>query len=255
VKGLFRIHRIAVLGFACLVAVLAAAPLTAKDVKPPAHPTSLARLESKAKTAKATTDLLALRELVDEVFIATGLLGDAATSLRLRVTNAERIYRVEGRFGVSQETLTNSLNTTVNKYRLDPTLRTTQAQLALYRGLIARHVPSIAARTPRLQGVAAEMAPAESVLIAGSLIFQKLRNPEYQVTPEQWVNQTLQRRRIVRTPKVPIPHSVTRNIRVVKGREAGLLNMAMLIQQGVAKDGGEIVSEVHLFLHLLGLPR
>jgi len=218
------------------------------------RPSSLTAVEEKARAAQSGTSD-SVRQLVDEVFRGASLMRTPAASVKDRLVRSELTYR-NGGLGVSQRDLTNAFNEVVTTYGLPDGLQTTPAQMHLFRNTIRQYVPSVAGLHSRRYEGTAEMSPVEASLIVMSLAFQKMSNPDYQISADEWVQQTLKRKGSMSrsSPNSHKPESITRRVVVVLGSRS-LKEVREALASGSADESGEIVEGAHEFMDRLGFRR
>ncbi len=150
-----------------------------------------AALNSKA-TLASSGDEAAVRSLADAVFEQFGSpeINDALSGLKERVVIADISYRREGKGGVSEGKLVNSLNQFTKELGAPEFARVSVPQLRYLRTNLLTAYPSfISQLSDRESGSLAfssEMSPLQATGLAMLLVTQKLSNEDFQVSPEAW---------------------------------------------------------------------
>jgi hypothetical protein len=152
-------------------------------------------VENKASLANAN-DPSSVRALVDEVFNLPRAFPRMPASLESvvkdRLVQSEISYRQGKKAGVEEQDIVNALNHVAEKLGGPPHSKTTQSQLRVLRMWLALSEPKfMGAGVSRQDAVVGQsinqtMGPIQAVNLMATLIDQKLMNPDFQVTPQEW---------------------------------------------------------------------
>lgn len=128
----------------------------------------------------------------DEVFRQFGSpeMASAMAPFKDRLVRAEVNYRRQGKGGVSERGLANSLNGLTKKLGAPDYARVSPAQVRHMRVNMMVAYPGFIGRASekklKKSVVNPEMSPIEAAGVTMLLVTQKLSNEEFQVTPEEW---------------------------------------------------------------------
>jgi hypothetical protein len=132
--------------------------------------------------AARTDDPKAIQDFVDEIFTQTGF-GNAALSLRNRVTRAELAYREGRQKPADIDTLVRAVNKTVGVFPLPSYFKTSRDQVVLQQVFVHAHAA---------KGLWDEnddpnaLGPSEATFYTLFMTYQKFFNPSYQLDSEKW---------------------------------------------------------------------
>jgi hypothetical protein len=136
--------------------------------------------------AAKSGDPNAIRDLTDAIFDQS-LLHRAAPSLRDRVFRAELQFRKTGASSIDERGLVSAVNDQLASFQAPAFATTTVSQLRVLRGARRRSIPGMTEPTPAHEGApSSAMSPAEAAYLALNLAMNKLMNPNFQVTPDEW---------------------------------------------------------------------
>jgi hypothetical protein len=144
-----------------------------------------ASLNSKARLAEGG-DETAIRELADEVFnqFASPEMTSVLSPFKDRLVLAEVNYRLQGKGGVSEKSVVQSLNKLTKQLGSPDYARVSTGQVRYLRVNLMGAFPSFFSQPTA--HVDLEMSPLEAVGLTLVLVTQKLSNEDFQVTPEEW---------------------------------------------------------------------
>jgi hypothetical protein len=141
-----------------------------------------------AAAAGAETNLAAsVRDLTDTVFDRFQPHIPLGHSIRERVARNELAFRLGSHSPILETAVAAAVNRATDAHALSAWMRTSVAQLHLFRTGLRRHVPELIGAASKNTPLSEEMSPAEAAFVILYLYQGKLRNPEYQVAPENWV--------------------------------------------------------------------
>jgi len=217
---------------------------------------SLEGIELRANLA-SVNDPESVRALTDEI-LARSPVASAPESLKDRLHRAELAFRRGAQAPVSEADLASRLNEEVDhsmptaKVRIPSYMRTSEDQIRTVRTFVRRFVPDLVKTSdgaPEPMGKTKGMSPAEMAFVTISLIHQKLINPEYQVSPEEWEQQSAARRQAAEsahwTISTPVPApTLTAHVRRASG---------LWVSLDLGEEGGASMHRVHAFLDALGI--
>jgi hypothetical protein len=123
-----------------------------------------------------------VKAFVDEIFDSSVMKG-VSPSVRERVAKAEREFRAGSQRPIHESEFAEAVDRLVADYHLPGYMRTNPAQVRRFRQLMEQLTPSALSSTRR-----DEMTPAEATLMAVQLGTQKLFNPDYAVSPDEWIH-------------------------------------------------------------------
>jgi hypothetical protein len=149
-------------------------------------------INEKAKLARSG-DAVATEELVTEIFRATGaapyLAGLTGSTIKDRIKRAEIRYRQGQHAGISEANVVSAVNGLAQKLGTPEYSKTVQSEVRRLRVKSLPIFPELIGknRTANLNPIIGdklpvEMSPAEAAFVFGSLLYQKMTNPDYQLT-------------------------------------------------------------------------
>lgn len=150
-----------------------------------------ASMDSKAALA-SSGDEAAVRSLADAVFAQFGSaeMNDALSVLKERVVIADISYRRDGKGGISEGQLVNSLNQFTKELGAPEFARVSVPQLRYLRTNLLTAYPSFIGQSSERESgslaFSSEMSPLLATGLAMLLVTQKLSNEDFQVSPEEW---------------------------------------------------------------------
>lgn len=137
-----------------------------------------------------------VRALVDEVFNLPRsfprLPAPAESVVKERLVRAEIRYRHGEKPGVQEQDIVDTLNSLVDELGGPPYLKTTLSRVRVLRVWLALGEPifmGTKAACPDAhigESINSAMGPMQAVNLIATLIEQKIREPNFQVTPEDW---------------------------------------------------------------------
>lgn len=152
-------------------------------------------IESKAALVRAD-DPDSVRALADEVFnlprAFPRLPAPIESVVKQRLVQAEILYRKGEKPGIQEQDIVNTLNSLVDRLGGPPHLKTTLSQVRVLRMSLALGEPvfmgtGVARPDGHIgESISSAMGPMQAVNLVETLIEQKFREPNFQVTPEEW---------------------------------------------------------------------
>lgn len=152
-------------------------------------------IESKAALVRAD-DPDSVRALADEVFNLPRpfprLPAPIESVVKERLVQAEIRYRKGQKPGIQEQDIVNTLNSLVDQLGGQPYLKTTLSQVRLLRMSLALGEPvfmgtGVARPDGRIgESISSAMGPMQAVNLVETVIERKIREPNLQVTPEEW---------------------------------------------------------------------
>lgn len=147
---------------------------------------SLAFIDDHAAAVKNSADSIAIRPLIDSLFNSS-LFSTAPTSFRVRLLNAEVNSRTH-QVAITNAAIVSAMNLFAAKVSVPNYFGAISDQVVTIRLSLIRHFPNLlqvtnGAAQPDFQGV----SPIGAFFLTDLLLRQKLYNPRYQVTPDQWL--------------------------------------------------------------------
>lgn len=230
----------------CLIStLLVVTTVKAQSPDPPRNP--LRTVEDKARQSHKLNQ--GSRQFVDELFDTT-LLRGAPESVRARLTKAEDLFRAHSRAPIRESDVADVVNRLVNDFSLPTHMRTNAAQLRKFRQLMSVMTPSAIGSTSK-----DEMSPAETILVAMHLGFQKLTNADYAMEPDAWVR-SLERSNGLHKgwngTANPRPERPVLLTRVISQNTVDILEALSSADKSESTD---LAYGLHLFLDSLGIER
>lgn len=160
-------------------------PLCAAQQPPGPRGLPTDKLEDLAKRAQAG-NRTSVEALVDELTNVT-LFAKCAPSIKERIVAADLEYRRGDHPGVPENALVGVINSFVARFGAPAYARTTGAQIHMFRERVRQHVPHLGADNGKPLSTQKHFSPAEAAYVAAALVTQKIINPRYRVSPEEWV--------------------------------------------------------------------
>ena len=160
-----------------------------------ATPNPLVTINQKARAAKNGNEI-ATRELVDEMFRSFDFaqeLGELDDSIKERLIQAELQHSEKrGKSSCSEQRVVHAVNLLADRIGTPAYTRTNVFEVRRLRANLLLHTSEL--QEPRYksdlqkgQKHNTSMSPVETFFVAVTLIQQKLHNPEYQLTNEEWI--------------------------------------------------------------------
>jgi len=127
-----------------------------------------------------------VRGLVETVFDRFHPHIPSGHSIRERVLRNEIAFRGRAYPSIVESAVADAANAAVDVHGLTEWMKTSVVQLHLFRTALRPYVPALIGAAPN-DTLSEEMSPAEAAFVILYLYQGKLREPEYQVTPDVWV--------------------------------------------------------------------
>lgn len=154
------------------------------------------RINAKAKAVKGS-DREAIRDLTGEIMSQYGWdnAPSAVTeSLKERLVSAEEDFHKGSHKGISELEVARAVNGFVTKFKTPDYSRTSPSEVREVRGRLLTLLPDfvgrgrvengrVQAKTPRSK--IAEMSPVEAAYMTMAVVYQKMHNPDFQLTQEE----------------------------------------------------------------------
>ena len=150
---------------------------------------TIASFNSKVKAARSG-DAAAVNQLAEGVFQQFGSpeLGGIPDSIKDRLVLAEIIYRQTGKGGIPEPNVARAINGFAKQMNAPDYAVVNTAQVRYLRVKMMAAFPDfITQSTSKELAVNPEMSPLEAAGITMLLIYQKLSNADFQVTPREWL--------------------------------------------------------------------
>lgn len=155
-------------------------------------------LNQKARIAR-TGEANAVQEYVESIVQVTGfqeyLTGQMGSQLKDRVKRAEISYRQGQHPGINEEKVVLAVNGLVEKLQTPAYSLTSLYEVRRLRVSVLPIFPEVIGKNRNSNNVQntgdnlpSEMSPAEAVFVFASLLYQKMYNPDYQLTPAERAN-------------------------------------------------------------------
>lgn len=137
----------------------------------------------------ADRDETKLPELAKVIISSSAIATPDQESVVDAVVSAERNYRAKKHSGVSEAQIVIAINRLADSFQSPEYARTSKEQVRDLRLALITLTPNVMRSIPSSKGekLPAKMSPMEASLIATLLIQQKLSNPDFQVTPDEWI--------------------------------------------------------------------
>jgi hypothetical protein len=158
------------------------------------HEKSGHRLINEKAMAVNPADMKSMTELVDAIILAYPMSRDligTSGELHDHLVLAESAYHNGNHPGVSEAHLARFLNRLAALINAPSWAYTRESEVRRLRATMLISSPALVGIQPASHkhetpaGITSRMSPAESVFVLSSLAFQKLHNPEWQLTPEE----------------------------------------------------------------------
>jgi len=154
------------------------------------------RINAKARAVKGS-DHAAIKSLTDEIMSQNGW-DDAPASIRDsvsgRLVGAEEKFHTGDHRGISEADVSKAVNGFVIKFNTPAYTRTSPSEVKEIRGRMIGVLPDFVGRGRVQNGRAEakrvgqpipEMSPVEAVYTTMAVVYQKMNNPDYQLTPDE----------------------------------------------------------------------
>ncbi len=157
-------------------------------------------LNQKARVARnANANATDVQDLVETIVQVTGfkdyVVGQTGNDLKDRVKRAEISYRQGQQQAITELKVALALNDLKTQLNTPDYSGTTEYEVRRLRVAVLPMFPELIGRGQLSGNVAAtgdklpvEMSPAEAVFVLSSLLFQKMNNPDYQLTATERAN-------------------------------------------------------------------
>jgi hypothetical protein len=149
------------------------------------------RLDEKARRASTTGNENDIRDAVDEA-ISSSVLDDSdlAPVVKERVANAEIRFRKGQQKAIAEKAVVSTINSLADQFNSPAHAKTSIEQVRMLRMALMANSPHVIGTLPEENGhISSVMSPLEAAFVTLNLIHQKLYNPAFQVTPEEWHQQ------------------------------------------------------------------
>lgn len=177
-----------------IVSILHAARQPVHGQSGPEHRDPFATLNNKAVAAKGG-DETAIGEVADEIFKSFGvgsLESSALAPLRDRLVRSEVAYRRTGKGSVRGNKVVQAINQFADRLGAPSYARTGLLQVRYLRNSLQVLLPNfIGQELSKASGkspINPEMSPLEATGLTLLMLYQKVYNEEYQLTPDEWSN-------------------------------------------------------------------
>lgn len=197
-------------------------------------------LEKRAVAAKGN-DPQAVAALVDGVFSIPRafprLPGPVESAVKNRLVQAEILYRQGKGPGVQEQDVVDTLNELVDRLGGPPYLKTTLSQVRVLRMSLAFRLPifmgtGVARPAGNVgESISTSMGPTQAVNLIETLIDHKIREPNLQVTPEEWEAASLAKYKA----QIAEEQGMVEGMRAAM-RKNGLSKMAALTARSLSTD-------------------
>jgi len=204
------------------------------------------RTEDLAKLANADAPA-GVRALAEQVVDAS-ILTHASKRVRDRLFRTDLEFRKGRRRGLTPRELADASNEFATLLGAPGYARTSEEQVQTVRRLHRQLVPHLGAEKGQPRLLSDEMSPIEAFDVAASLATQKLYNPWYRVTPEEWSA----RRRAGRSDTSPRSAIGGATLTLMPPDTA---TVSLALEQGLADDSSDITLVIHQFLDRIGFQR
>jgi hypothetical protein len=176
-----------------IVATIALLPITlcAQDS---AQRSSHGVINQKAAAVRSA-DRNAITQEVDAVILIYPLSKDLiglTGSMHDSLVASEVSYQQDKHPGVSEAAVVRAVNRLARMVKAPAWTYTSERQVQRLRASMIAYMPSFIGKGPATRKLttlptrlSSQMSPAESVYVLSSLVYQKMNNPEWQVTPEE----------------------------------------------------------------------
>jgi hypothetical protein len=223
-----------------------------------------ASLDYKAQAAKSG-DKAAVRELADEVFKRFGLAdvdSGALAPLKDRLARAEVDYRRSGKGGVRENKVMQTVNELADSLGAPAYAKVDLLQVRYLRTnmivSLSNFIGQVSIGGDGKSSVNPEMSPLEAAGITLLLLYQKVYNEDYQVTPEEWrdirYKQELAKWQAHKNGSPPPEEKVPKNVAKVESLRTAELKQ-VLARAAQSMGPGSLMTVAHRSLDTLGIPR
>jgi hypothetical protein len=130
--------------------------------------------------------------------------------------------------------------------------RTSQTQVRAFRKRLANRYPRLVGKKREGDDLSPLMSPVETMFVAVALYNQKIFNPAFQVSPEEWEQALAER---LANPALAAADRPRRGQQTVHVLEPHLATFHRTLSDGVADETGQVVRRVHAFLDRAGFQR
>jgi len=130
--------------------------------------------------------------------------------------------------------------------------RTSRTQVRTFRNSLANRYPRLVGMKREGDDLSSMMSPAETVCVAVGLLYQKIFNPAFQVSPEEWEQALAER---LANPALAAADRPRRGRQTVHVLEPHLATFHRTLSDGVADETGQVVQRVHAFLDIASFQR
>lgn len=148
-------------------------------------PESLERIESLAAPLKGNTDMRSIRPLMEHL-LGFSMFANAPDAFKARLLTAEVRFRITHAGNVSGATITGALNRFASAVRIPGYSEAIPEQVLALRLRLFTYLPTVleppTAGAPDFQ----TYSPVGAFFIADILLRQKLTNPKFQVSADEW---------------------------------------------------------------------
>jgi len=223
------------------------------------HKTVFEQLNERAASA-ITHDAGSVRKLTDDILDRFSFLHiPTQHSLRNRIFGAEHKSRHGLRQPVSEMDVANAVNDFVDTVQAPSWAKTNVEQLHLFRTVLKPHFPLLVGTQPHRDNagnrppwaISSDMAPAEAILVVLYLARGKLTMPEYQMSPEAWIQQ-LRDLKAARQGQHAVIQPMNRPMLIIG---PALPRFKHALETDLADENGVVAQQAHAFLDRLGLDR
>jgi len=208
----------------------------------------MAEVDAAAHAAKSGSSE-AVNSYVDHVF-GQSIAAGAAPTIKDRVRRAEQSYRSGHNDAVHEKDVVSGINEAVAETGLPDYARTSGAQLHAFRDFLGRMAPNVRDRG----APSTDMTPAETVFVVVNLGHQKLVNPEYQVDPDEWVQQVSKRRADLNAGRQAASAPNAPGLSAIPAPPTTVAAMARLRDQ-LPVENSSLVTATHRLLDRFGFQR
>jgi hypothetical protein len=192
-----------------------------------------------------------IRALTDTI-LNFSVLTKSPGSIRDRLYRAERGFRRGVHPPVSEADVVAAVNDLVASLHAPDFARTSATQVRAFRKSLANRYPQLVGTKRQGDDLASMMSPAETMFVTVALYEQKIFNPAFQVSPEEWEKALAER---LANPAVAAADRPRGGQQTVHVLEPDLATFHRTLSQGVADEAGTVVRRVHAFLDRAGFQR
>jgi hypothetical protein len=192
-----------------------------------------------------------IRALTDAI-LNFSVLTKSPGSIRDRLYRAERGFRRSVHPPVLEADVVAAANDLVAALHAPDFARTSPTQVRAFRNSLANRYPHLVGTKREGDDLSSLMSPAETLFVTVALYNQKIFNPAFQVSPEEWEQALAER---LANPTVAAADRPRRGQQTVHVLEPHLATFHRTLSQGVADEAGNVVRRVHAFLDRAGFQR